>query len=176
MFFGVWSFYLQELEVFQILLCQVIFSWSYLLLQFCVGSEELYDETIGLAYGVPVLVLLLLIFLTDFYTFLNIDDYKQHSASHVEDNFLRNKCKVCNKHCHDQSTVKQKIDIPLKSTSISFILMALICMMFSPQHFVLPLYRIYCYLITVWFWTTVNIPMIVFLSRKNNFKNIASAR
>ena len=149
---------------------------SHFLLQFCVGSKELYDETIGLTYGVPVLVMLLLIFSTDFYTFLNIDDYKQHSASNVEDNFLRNKCKVCNNHCNDQPPIKQCIDIPLRSTSIYLILMALICLMFSPQHFVLPLHRIYFYLITVWFWTTVNIPMIVFLSRKNNFKNIASAR
>ena len=62
---------------------------SHFLLQFCVGSKELYDETIGLTYGVPVLVMLLLIFSTDFYTFLNIDDYKQHSTSNMEeDNFL----------------------------------------------------------------------------------------
>ena len=133
-----------------------------------------------LSYLVPLMVILILTFLADVYTFFFINYYnnssKQCSLFHSENHSLNDTCKICHTHCQNQCIVIQKIDIPLKSTSISFILMALICMMFSPQHFVLPLYRIYCYLITVWFWTTVNIPMIVFLSRKNNFKNIASAR
>ena len=140
-------------------------------------SVFIWDETISLSFGVPVLIILLITFLTDFYTFLHLDDNKQFSAYHVEDQFLIKKCKVCNTHCNDQSIVRHKVDVPLKSTSISFIFLALLCVMFSPQIFILPLYRIYFYLTTVlWFWTTANIPMIVCLSKKNNFANIAIAK
>ena len=120
--------------------------------------------------------ILLITLLTDLYTFIFINYYKHSSTYHIENHLVKDICKICNTPCNDQSIVKQKIDIPLKSTVISCSLLALICILISIHNFVLPLYKIYIYIIFVWFFSTVNIPMIVCLSTRNNFENIATAR
>ena len=53
---------------------------------------------------------------------------------------------------------------------------SLICMFISIHDFVLPLYKIYICIIFVCCYSTVNIPMIVCLSSKNNIANIATKR
>ena len=86
---------------------------------------------------------------------------------------------ICHTLCNDQSIYKQKLDVPFKSTCFSYIIFALMFIPISLQNFVLP----YSNNIFIWFFpivlfcnVTVNIPLIVCLSRKNNFENIAAAR
>jgi hypothetical protein len=139
--------------------------------QLCVGAEELYDNTAMLSYLVPLVVFLLITLLTDLYTFYHINYYKhsseQFSAHHAEYYSLKDKCKICNTHCNDESIVVQKVDIPLKSTAISCILLAFIILLISIINISLH----------VWlFFTTVHIPMIVCLSTRNNLANMATER
>ena len=137
-----------------------------------------------LSYLVPLIVILILTFLTDVYTFIFINYYnyssKQCSLFHVENHSLNDICRICQTHCQYQCIVTQKVDIPLKSTAISCILLAsiysLVCMFISIHDFVLPLYKIYICIIIVCCYSTVNIPMIVCLSSRNNITNIATRR
>ena len=127
-----------------------------------------------LLYLVPLVLILLITLLTDLYTFHHINYYK-HSTHQAEYYSLKNKCKVCLTHCNDESIVVQKVDIPLKSTAISCILLVITC--FSLMSINNNPYLIFNILIFVWlFFTAVNIPMIVCLSTRNNFANIAAAR
>ena len=82
-------------------------------------------------------------------------------------------CKICHTPCNNQSIYKQKLDIPFKSTSLSYIIFALLFISSSLQNFVLPYWF---FPIVLFFSQTVNIPLIVYLSRKNNFENMAAAR
>ena len=137
-----------------------------------------------LSYLVPLIVILILTFLTDVYTFIFNNYYnsssKQCSPFHVENHSLNDICRICHTHCQYQCIVTQKVDIPLKSTAISCILLAsiysLVCMFISIHDFVLPLYKIYICIIIVCCYSTVNIPMIVCLSSRNNITNIATRR
>ena len=147
-------------------------------LQICVGAGEVHDKTILLSYGVPLFIVLIITLLTDVYTFLHINYYTS-STHQAENQFLKEICGVCSTHCNDQSIVKLKVDIPLKSTTMSCILLALIFMIVSGQSFLLPLYDSTGKdrdMIFFLFFITMNIPMIVFLSKKNNFANISSER
>jgi hypothetical protein len=120
---------------------------------------------------VPLVVILLITLLTDLYTLCHINYYK-HSTHHVEYYSLKDICKICHTHCNDKSIVVQKVDIPLKSTAISCILLAsTICAFISIN----TLMNINSIFVTV-FFMTVNIPMIVCLSTRNNFENVATAR
>ena len=112
---------------------------------------------------------------TDFYTFLHIKlSSKQCSTTYHEENHsLKYICKICHTPCNNQSIYKQKLDIPFKSTSFSYIIFALLGVSFSLQNFVLPYWS---FPIVLFFSLTVNIPLIVFFSRKNNFENLAAAR
>ena len=144
----------------------------------CMGAENLYDNTIMLSYLVPLLLMLLITLLIDLYTFYYINYYKhsseEFSAHHAEYYYLKDICKNCHTHCNDKSIAVQKLDVPLKSTVISCIPLActffsLISMNDNPYLFTIILF--------VWiFFTTVNIPMIVYLSTKNNFANISVAK
>ena len=126
-----------------------------------------------LSYGVPMFIILIITLLTDVYMFLHINYYI--SSTHwAENQFLKEICGVCNTHCNDQSIVKLKVDIPLKSTTTSCILLALIFMIVSGQSFLLPCKDLD--MIPFLFFPAMNIPMIVFLSKKNNFANISSER
>ena len=134
-----------------------------------------------LSYLVPSIVILLITLLTDLYTFRFISYYKhsskQCSTYHTENHSLKDICKICHTHCNDQSIVRQKVDIPLKSTAISCTLLTLICILLMSIHsFVLPSYTLYIYIICVWFFSTINIPMVVCLSTRNNFENIKDER
>ena len=137
-----------------------------------------------LSYLVPLIVILILTFLTDVYTFLFFNCYKysskQCSTFHMENHSLNDICRICHTHCQYQCKVKQKVDVPLKSTTISCILLAsiysLVCMFISIHDFVLPLYKMYICIIIVCCYSTVNIPMIVCLSSRNNIANIATRR
>ena len=150
-----------------------------LFLQICVGAGEVHDKTIMLSYGVPMFIILIITLLTDVYMFLHINYYIS-STHRAENQFLKELCGVCDTHCNEQSIVKLKVDIPLKSTTTSCILLALIFMIVSGQSFLLPLYYDSTFkdvdTISFLFFTAMNIPMIVFLSKKNNFANISSER
>ena len=141
----------------------------YFLLQFCVGGEEFYVKTDTLSDALPVVVIQLLTIFTDFHTFLHVKlSSKQCSSTHQEENHsLKDIC------CNDQDIVRQKLDIPFKSTSFSYIIFALLGISFSLQNFILPYWS---FPIVLFFSLTVNIPLIVCLSRKNNFENMAAAR
>ena len=119
---------------------------------------------------VPLAVILLITILTDLFTFSS----KQQPAEYY---FLRDICKICNTHCNDNEkiTAVQKVDIPLKCTAISCILLAPMCL---GHDFVLQnISEMYMLFLLPWlFFTALNIPMIVCLSTKNNFANIAAAR
>ena len=150
-----------------------------LFLQICVGAGEVNDKTIVLSYGVPMLIILIITLLTDVYTFIHINYYIS-STHRAENQFLREICGVCSTHCNDQKTVKLKVDIPLKSTTMSLILLTLIFVIVGGQSFLLPLHYDSTFkdldTISALFFTAMNIPMIVFLSKKNNFANISSER
>ena len=150
-----------------------------LFLQLCVGAGEVHDRTIVLSYGVPMFIILIITLLTDVYTFIHINYYIS-STHRAENQFLKEICGVCNNHCNDQSIVKLKVDIPLKSTTMSFILLTLIFMIVSGQSFLVPFNYDSTFkdldTISALFFTAMNIPMIVFLSKKNNFANISSER
>ena len=150
-----------------------------LFLQICVGAGEVNDKTIVLSYGVPMLIILIITLLTDVYTFIHINYYIS-STHRAENQFLREICGVCSTHCNDQKTVKLKVDIPLKSTTMSLILLTLIFIIIGGQSFLLPLHYDSTFkdldTISALFFTAMNIPMIVFLSKKNNFANISSER
>ena len=131
-----------------------------------------------LSYLVPLVLMQLITILIDLYTYY-INSYKhsteEFSAHHAEYYSLKDICKICHTHCTDESIVVQKVDVPLKSTAISCISLACTCF------FLISInnnpYLIFTILQFVWlFFTTVNIPMIVYLSTKNNFANIAVAR
>ena len=131
-----------------------------------------------LSYGVPMFIILIITLLTDAYMFLHINYYIS-STHRGENQFLKEICGVCNTHCNDQSIVKLKVDIPLKSTTMSCILLVLIFMIVSGQSFLLPINDSTFKdldMISFLFFNTMNIPMIVFLSKKNNFANISSVR
>ena len=121
--------------------------------------------------GLPVAVIRLITILTDFYTLLHIKlSSKQCSTTyHEETHSLEYICKICN----NQSIYKQKIDIPFKSTSFAYIIFAFLFISSFLQNFVL---SYWFYPIILFFGQTVNIPLIVCLSRKNNFENMAAAR
>ena len=145
----------------------------YFLSQLCVGAEELYDKTMTISFFVPLAVILLITILTDLFTFLS----KQYSTQLAEYYFLRDICKICQTHCNDNEkiTAVQKVDIPLKCTAISCILLAPMCLF---HNFVLQnISEMYMLFLLPWlFFTALNIPIIVYLSTKNNFANIAAAR
>ena len=150
----------------------------FFLSQLCVGAEELYDNTTMLSYLVPLVVILLITLLTDLYTFYHINYYKhsseQFSTHHVEFYSLKDLCKICNTHCNDDSIVVQKVDIPLKSTVISCILLAFSILLLSINNHSQLID--YISLHVRLFFTTVNIPMIVCLSTRNNLANMATER
>ena len=134
-----------------------------------------------LSNALPVVVIRLITIFTDIYTFLHIKlASKQCSTTYHEENHsLEYICKNCHTRCKDQSNYKQKLDIPFKSTSFSYIIFALLCISFSLQNFV----QSYSNMISFWsfpivmfFTLTVNIPLIVCFSRRNNFENMAAAR
>ena len=134
-------------------------------------------------YVVMTVVLRLITIFTDVYTYLHIKLSSKQCSTTIEENeenhSLTDICKNCHTRCNNQSTNKQKLDIPFKSTSFSYIIFALMFISFFLQKFVLPYSNnIYlCFFPIVLFCNvTVNIPLIVCLSRKNNFKNMAAAR
>ena len=131
-----------------------------------------------LSYVVPLVIIQLITLLTDLYMLYHIKYYKhsseQFSTHHAEYYSLKEICKICNTHCNDERIVVQKLDIPLKSTPISCIFLAFSILLISRNNNV---YLIDNISIFVWLlFTTVNIPMIVLLSTRNNFANIAAAR
>jgi hypothetical protein len=67
---------------------------------------------------------------------------------------------------------KQKLDIPFKSTFFSNLVIAYFFISFFLQNFVLT----YSDVLLILFFLTLNIPLIVCWSRKNNFENMAAAR
>ena len=69
--------------------------------------------------------------------------------------------------------LQTKIRYSFKSTSFSYIIFAFLFISSSLQNFVL---SYWFYPIILFFSQTVNIPLIVCLSRKNNFENMAAAR
>jgi hypothetical protein len=128
--------------------------------------------------NLPVVVIRLITILTDVYTLLHIKLLsKQCSTTYHEENHSPNDmCKICHTFCNNQSIDRQKLDIPFKSTSFSYIIFALLFISSSLQNFVLPYWFFYHIPIVLFFSQTVNIPLIVYLSRKNNFENMAAAR
>ena len=117
-----------------------------------------------------ILVLRLIIIFTDVYTFFHIKLSSKQCSTSVSI------CKICHTRCNDQNNncccKKQKLDIPFKSTFFSNVVIAYFIISFFLQNFVLP----YCDFLLVLFFLTLNIPLIVFWSRKNNFENMAAAR
>ena len=145
----------------------------------CVGAEDIYDKTTMLSYVVPLVIILLITLLTDLYTLCHIKYYKhsseQFSSHQAEYYSLKDKYKICHTHCNDESIVVQKVDIPLKSTLISCIHFFFFISIFISINN--NLYLSSNILTIAWlFFITVKIPMIVLLSTKNNFANIAAAR
>ena len=127
----------------------------------------------------PVLVIGLITIFTDIYTFLHIKlSSKQDSTTyHEESHPLEYICKNCHTCCNVQSIYKQKLDIPFKCSSFSYIIFALLCISFFLQNFVQSnSSMITFWLIAKFLAQTVNFPLIVCLSRKNNFENMAAAR
>ena len=122
---------------------------------------------------VPLLVILLITLMTDLFTFST----KQYSTLSTECYPLEDICRICHTHCIDnkESTVVQKVDIPLRCTPLFYILLALICLF---HNFVLRnISETYMLFLLPWlFFTAVNIPMVVCLSARNNFVNIVAAR
>ena len=146
----------------------------YFLSQLCVGAEEIHDNTTMLLYLVPLVVILLIIILTDLYTFYHINYCKLSSEQYSTHHTLKDVCKICQTHCNDEIIVVQKVDVPLESTLISCIFLASTILLISRDN---DLYLIDNISIFVWLlFTIVNIPMIVLLSTRNNFANIAAAR
>ena len=139
-----------------------------------------------LSNALPVVVIRLITIFTDIYTFLHIKlSSKQCPTTYHEENHsLEYICKNCHTTCNGQSIYKQKLDIPFKSTTFSYVIFALLCISAFLQNFVLPYsnmisfwsYYYYNIIIAMFFSLTVNIPLIVCLSRKNNFENMAAAR
>ena len=125
--------------------------------------------------NLPVVVVRLITILTDFYTLLHIKlSSKQCSTTYHEENHSpNNMCKICHTFCNNLSIDRQKLDIPFKSTSFSYILVPFLFISASLQNFVL---SYWFFPIILFFSQTVNIPLIVCLSRKNNFENMAAAR
>ena len=131
-----------------------------------------------------LLIIWLTTIFTDFYTYMHIKlSSKQCSTTYHEENHsLKDVCKICHTLCNNQSINKQELDVPFKSTSFSYISLALICILSSLQNFGYSNKILYfCFFpivgsILLFFIVTVNIPLIVCLSRKNNFENIAAAR
>ena len=128
-----------------------------------------------LQFIVPMVVVPLITLLTDLYTFYHIN-YNKHSSEqlsryHAEYYYLQDICKICRKHCNNESIVTQKDDIPLKCTAIYCIILALLVPIFLTS-----ILSEYILIFVYFFFTTVNIPMIVCLSTRNNFANIAAAR
>ena len=127
-----------------------------------------------LSYLVPMIVILLICFFTDLYTSYHFK-YYQHS-SETEYYPLKDICKSCHTHCHEESIVVQKVDVPLKSTAVSCnIFLVFFCfLLVSISNNQELMFHI---LIFVWlFFTSVSTPAIVFLSKGNNFANIKAAR
>ena len=122
----------------------------------------------------PVLVIGLITIFTDIYTFLHIKlSSKQDSTTyHEESHPLEYICKNCHTCCNVQSIYKQKLDIPFKSTFFSNLVIAYFFISFFLQNFVLT----YSDVLLILFFLTLNIPLIVCWSRKNNFENMAAAR
>ena len=122
----------------------------------------------------PVVVIRLTTIFTDVYTFFHIKlSSKQCSTAYLEENHpLEYICINCHTCCNSQSIYKQKLDIPFKSTSFSYILFLLFSISASIQNFVPP----YSNHLLLFFALTVNIPLIVYFSRKNNFENMAAER
>ena len=141
-----------------------------------------------------LLVLKVITIFTDVYTYMHIKrSTKQCSTTYHEENpSLKDMCKPCRwtgrlPDCKNQSNHKKKLDVPFPPVSyISYIpeivvpAFALICISSSLPNFVLPYFNkivIFCFFPTMLFLTlTVNIPLIVYLSRKNNFQNIVAKR
>ena len=126
-----------------------------------------------------MLIILIITLLTDVYTFIHINYYIS-STHRAENQFLREICEVCSTHYNDQNIVKLKVDVPLKSTTMSLILLTLIFILVVGQSFLVPLHYDSTFkdldTISALFFTAMNIPMIVFLSKKNNIANISSER
>ena len=134
-----------------------------------------------LSNALPVVVIRLITIFTDIYTFLHIKlSSKQCPTTyHKENHSLEYICKNCHTTCNGQSIYKQKLDIPFKSTSFSYIIFALLCISFFLQNFVVSyssMISFWSFLIARFLTLTVNFPLIVCLSRKNNFENMAAAR
>ena len=128
-----------------------------------------------LSTALPVVVIRLITIFTDIYTLLHIKlSSKQCSTTyHEETHSLEYVCTICHTPCNNQSIYKQKLAVPFKSTSFSYIIFALLFISSSLQNFVLPYWF---FPIVLFLSQTVNIPLIVCLSRKNNFENMAAAR
>ena len=106
---------------------------------------------------------------------------KQCSTAYQEENnSLKDICKICHTCCNGQSIKKQKFDVPFKSTYFSYTIFALMCIQIFLQNSVLPynnnIYFSFFPIVLYCNFVTLNIPLIVCLSRKNNFENIAAAR
>ena len=132
-----------------------------------------------LSYVVPLVIIQLITLLTDLYTLYHIKYNKysseQFSTHHSEYYSLKDICKVCHTHCNDKSIIVKQIEIPLKSSPISCIpLFSLICGSILYYNSYLS-NNVSIFVVTL-FFTTLNIPMIVCLSKRNNFTNIAAAR
>ena len=116
------------------------------------------------------LVFRLIIIFTDVYTFFHIKFSSKQCSTSVSI------CKTCHTLCNDQNNNcccnKQKLDIPFKSTFQHDIVFAYFTISFFLQNFVLP----YWYFLIILFICGAEIPLIVCLSRKNNFENMAAAR
>ena len=113
----------------------------------------------------PLVVIRLITIFTDICTFLRIKfSSKQHSSTYHEESHH-----TC---CNDQSIYKQKLDIPFKSTSFSYVIFALLCISFFLQKIsVLPYsnmvsFAYWSFPIAMFFTLNVNIPLIVCLSKK----------
>ena len=107
---------------------------------------------------------------TDVFTFFHIKFSPKQCSTSVSI------CKFCQTRCNDQNNNcccnKQKLDIPFKSTFLSYFVVAYFTISFFLENFVLP----YWYFLIILVSHVVNIPLIVFLSRKNNFEKMAAAR
>ena len=117
------------------------------------------------------LVFRLIIIFTDVYTFFHIKFSSKQCSTSVSTS------KTCHTHCNNQNNNccccnKQKLDIPFKSTFQLDIVFAYFTISFFLQNFVLP----YWYFLIILFICGAEIPLIVCLSRKNNFENMAAAR
>ena len=117
-----------------------------------------------------LLVIRLITIFTDVYTFFHIKISSKQCSTSVSI------CKNCHTRCNDQNNncccKKQKLDISFKSTFFFNVVFAYFFISFFLQNFVLP----YWDFLIVLFFLAVNIPLIVCLSRKNNFENMAAAR